>query len=419
MTGPERHQLIAKCGTVFTPATPVNKLALFAGRPEQVKKVSKTISTTGRHAVMYGDRGVGKSSLANVLRELLASIGNHVVAKVNCAETDDFRNVWKKAMEEVTIIESNSDDDTDREIELSELIPEGKHFGPGEVRKLLQYASSEESRLVIVIDEFDRLRPGERALFADLIKDLSDNSVPVTIMLVGVAKDVVDLIEEHESIERCLMQIPMPPMEREELKDILEKALENLGMTMDEAVTDLIVSLSRGLPHYTHLLGQEAAYVAIGKRSSLNITIDDLSEGMKQALENSQQTIKNDYQKAVAGQRKGTLFPQVLLACALAELDELGFFTSSDVRKPLCQVTKQEYDIPNFAQHLDKFSTDPSRGPVLDKGGAKRRYKFRFRNPLLRPYILMKGLKDGQITGEMISLILEKTNASDSQRLFR
>jgi hypothetical protein len=102
------------------------------------------------------------------------------------------------------------------------------------------------------------------------------------------------------------------------------------------------------------------------------------------------------------------LFPQVLLACALAEVDELGYFSSSDVRGPLCKITGEDYDIPNFSQHLDKFSSEEARGPVLEKWGPARRFRFRFRNPLLRPFIIMKGLTEKVISGSLLDMLVKK-----------
>lgn len=66
--------------SLFTPASPINEKSLFADRPVQVRKALETISQRGQHAIIYGERGVGKTSLANVLSEFLSGIGKTVVA---------------------------------------------------------------------------------------------------------------------------------------------------------------------------------------------------------------------------------------------------------------------------------------------------------------------------------------------------
>jgi Cdc6-like AAA superfamily ATPase len=192
---------------------------------------------------------------------------------------------------------------------------------------------NESYELVIVFDEFDRLAQEQRRLFADTIKDLSDNSTNATIMLVGVANDVAVLIDEHQSIERCMSQIYMPPMANYELREIIESGLRLLDMGIDQQAKEIIVSLSRGYPYYTHLLCYEAAMKAI-KAKSDTIKSADLAGAIKEAINSAQASVREDYLKAADGPRKGTTYPLVLLACALADTDDLGYFKPNDVYPP-------------------------------------------------------------------------------------
>ncbi|MDE0209154.1 MAG: hypothetical protein OXJ64_04655, partial [Boseongicola sp.] len=75
--------------------------------------------------------------------------------------------------------------------------------------------------LIVIIDEFDRLSRKVAGQMADTIKMLSDYAVPATLVLVGVADTVSDLIQEHTSVERALIQIPMPRMSTEEIRAII------------------------------------------------------------------------------------------------------------------------------------------------------------------------------------------------------
>ena len=52
---------------VFTPTAPIDDGTLFAGRQEQVQKVFKAMAQKGQHAVLFGERGVGKTSLAKTI----------------------------------------------------------------------------------------------------------------------------------------------------------------------------------------------------------------------------------------------------------------------------------------------------------------------------------------------------------------
>lgn len=198
----------------------------------------------------------------------------------------------------------------------------------------------------------------------------------------------------------------MPRMTEVELKEIIAKAHAKLSMTMTEEAVDLAVLLSQGLPHYTHLIGLNASKVSVngGRR---NVTLDDVHEGIKTAVKETKQTIRAKYQQAVQSQRKDAIFAQVLLACALADVDELGFFISADVREPLSSIMGRQYNIPGFSQHLNAFSGD-QRGKILEKKGTTRRFRFRFENPLFQPYIIMKGLADDMLDGDLRELLEHK-----------
>ena len=80
---------------------------------------------------------------------------------------------------------------------------------------------SKTSGLIIIFDEFDKIKRADLiAAMADTIKALSDYSVNATIFIIGVADSVDELIREHQSIERALIQIPMPRMSDDEIRGI-------------------------------------------------------------------------------------------------------------------------------------------------------------------------------------------------------
>lgn len=58
--------LRAEVIALFTPGAPIDEVALFAGRQNQIEKVRDTVLSKGRHALIFGERGVGKTSLASI-----------------------------------------------------------------------------------------------------------------------------------------------------------------------------------------------------------------------------------------------------------------------------------------------------------------------------------------------------------------
>src|SRR3954447_24911280 len=101
--------MLVECGRVFTPATPINRRSLFAGRLDEIRQMIDAVNSAGRHAILYGDRGVGKTSLASILKDLFCEHSQIRITKINCDPNDTFPSVWDKALSEIPIIREGQD----------------------------------------------------------------------------------------------------------------------------------------------------------------------------------------------------------------------------------------------------------------------------------------------------------------------
>lgn len=230
---------------------------------------------------------------------------------------------------------------------------------------------------------------------ADTVKTLSDNSLNSTLILVGVADSVDQLIADHASIDRALIQVPMPRMSKKELLEIVDKGLKSCEIRVDDRVRERLADYSIGLPSYTHLLAREAALAAVKAERTLIID-QDLKNAVKESVDNQLGTHLTLYTEAVSAPR-GIIFKPVLLACALAEKDEKGWFYAANVVQPLSLIMKRKIEIPAFARHLKDFSE--KRGPILEQ----KERKYRFRKPLMEPFIVLRGLADNLINENQLS----------------
>src|SRR3954462_837951 len=70
-------------GEAFRPAAPIDRRSLFSGRSEQISELFSIASQPGQHAVIYGERGVGKTSLTSVSAAMLRS-ANMIAAQATC-----------------------------------------------------------------------------------------------------------------------------------------------------------------------------------------------------------------------------------------------------------------------------------------------------------------------------------------------
>lgn len=389
----DRLRLLAEA---FRPAAPIDRRTLFSGRTEQLGELFAVQAQPGQHAVIYGERGVGKTSLVSVTAEMLRS-SNVLNARATCDTSDDFASVWRKVLGEIVFRTPSHGIGfapvTDEQVQsASRLLGDGS-VTPYDVRRVLQEVTKQRE-IVVFVDEFDRLKePAARTLFADTIKTLSDQLVGATIVIVGVADDVDELIREHGSVERALVQVHMPRMSHAELAEIVTKGMATAQMTIGRSAVERIAILSQGLPHYAHLLGQLSARTALDERRS-DVKLADVDEAVRRAIDKAQHSITDAYQGATESTRS-TLYPHVLLACALAECDEFGFFAAGDVRDPLRRIAG-DAGPPAFSGHLEALSSE-RRGPVLQKRGGPRSARYRFTNPLLQPYVVMRGLSDGLV----------------------
>jgi Cdc6-like AAA superfamily ATPase len=386
----------------FTPNTPVDEKELFAGRISQINRIVDVINQKGLHAIVYGERGVGKTSLMNVLKSFL-SLPSVISPRINCDSSDTFASVWTKAFELVDLNRQLkppagfTGTGGQKKFSAKEML-QGE-VSPNTVRNALNQLAG-IATTIFIIDEFDRLNPGPRRAFADTIKALSDHAVNATVILVGVADNVEQLIAEHQSVERALSQIQMPRMSSDEIKQIVVTGAQKLEMTASDAALKHIARLSQGLPHYAHLLGLYAVRESIAARSN-ELTANEVRAAIAKAIANVNQSIRTSYETAIRSARKDNLFADVLLACSLAKTSDLGYFAAQDVREPLRMITGKSRDIPSFAQHLNEFC-DAKRGPILSKTGSPRLYRFRFINPLFQPFVIMQGIQNNRISPAML-----------------
>lgn len=369
----------------FTPHAPITTRALFRGRIEQLFAASDALSRPGQHVVLYGERGVGKTSLAVVLEAFQTDTDDFIgVARINCTSSDDFGTMWRKAAREIGFEEKWVDD--------AYINPD-----PDDIRRMMQ---SLDHRTLVIFDEFDRLTNDDAmTLMADTLKGLSDHVVSSKVVIVGVADSVTGLIGEHESVRRAVEQVHMPRMTRPEVDEIVTAGLVEADMTIDGGALELVGRLAEGLPHYAHLLALKAGHTAIG-RNSANVTTADVLAAVRSSVDSH--SLIAEYQTAIQSSRTEALFRQVLTACALADKDRLGYFTAASVRAPLSRLMGKPYDIPAYAAHLDAFA-QADRGSVLIKEGIKKRFRFRFRDPLIQPFVLFVAIQDGLISEEYLT----------------
>ena len=130
----------------------------------------------------------------------------------------------------------------------------------------------------------------------------------------------------------------------------------------------LAVNASHSTGSTTHNLAQLAVQAALSERRP-DVRTSDIEAAVERAIDRAGQSISEAYRRGTSGRDTG-----VLLSCALADEDEWGYFAP-----------------PENAEGLEELAAPDTE--VLQK----RDDRYRFSNPLLQPYVVMRGLAEGRI----------------------
>jgi hypothetical protein len=314
------------------------------------------------------------------------------VIRINCDGADDFSTIWHKIFGEILLLEPVANDESVR-TRLTEMTTK-ERITPNDVRHTLQ-AVSTVGDVVIFIDEFDTVSdPSVHGLFADTLKTLSDQLVPSTVVIIGVADNLDELIAQHGSVRRALAQIHMPRMSQAELAEIVGRGLRFLGMACESQALARITQLSQGFPYYTKLLAQSATRSAVDARRP-GLALADVDQAIERVVARVHETIRGLYNQAISG-GEGEVHQRALRAAALAARDDRGYFGAADALEFQKTTGADAVDLDSVVVELEKL-TKPDRGPALEKKSTERGIRYRFSDPLLQPFVLMEGFASGQI----------------------
>ncbi len=381
----------------FTPTSPVALPTLLSGRMDTLLRLQRDVFTPSQHVLLYGDRGVGKTSIARVLAVLVQDENEESGMRsivVSCDTEDTFGSIWRKVFQEILLAERQLGfaQHESRNI-IGRFDPSGPLDSPNDLRLLID---SLPNPSVVVIDEFDRARdPRIHRLMTDAIKLFSDNETRCTIILVGVGSSIEGLVTSHESISRNVDYVLVEPMAAHELAEIIRSGFASAGLDFEPGLDFRIAQMSQGYPHYTHLLGLWAGSRAVLRGGDV-VTGEDLQLAIPDSIQNAAGGIRLEYDRATDSTQPNNLFKEVLLACAMADKDVRGRFSLMAVREPLQKILGREIRPVSYQRHLAAFC-EPDHGPVLIRTGRRRNYRWQFANPQLVPFVYLQGMNEGLV----------------------
>jgi len=142
----------------FTPQSPIKTKEFFIGRIGILAKCMEVVQRPGAHIALYGNRGVGKTSLATILKPLCSNEGKRMVYFAVCDSVDTYESLWRKIFKDVMIQREVEEEENEFQAEPEPAFPQESYatFGPAEVMDVVRVVGGSP---VIILDEFDRLAP--------------------------------------------------------------------------------------------------------------------------------------------------------------------------------------------------------------------------------------------------------------------
>lgn len=372
----------------FSPGRPKAGVRDFSGRGTQIGEIIAAIEELGASVVLYGERGLGKTTLANTLSEIATDAG-YVIARRPCDSETTYDSLMRSLLRGLSIRFASR--------EIGDRMPPGSTFEALLPERDLRAADVTDAlkrlsivRVIFVVDEFDRsVDQRLRVQLAETIKILADERVPVHFVVIGVSETLHELVGVHPSLERNLTGVRMPLMSFDEIDAMIDRGEAITGMRYDRPARQRIAYLSCGTPYAAQLLCLYAGTHALS-RESFDVGVQDVGFALHRTLNALDRSVMEAYDAATRG-GKAEWLVDILFAAATAPADNFGRFDLNDASEaarqhealpalPAIRLSRGLYELakPGTCQVLARETTPT--GEV----------RYRFTNQLMRLYTLAR-----------------------------
>ena len=291
----------------FRPGQPV-PLEFFIGRITEIKRLHSMVkaSTQGRFKIGFisGERGIGKSSLANFVRRLSDGECNTAGCHVFLGAVQELNEMVRKTFDQ--LLKESMDKPWHRQVaeffgnrirkvglfgfsvelnlEDSDLSILTQNFVPS-MRHLLDKLKGQKDGLLLILDDINGLAAS--AEFANWLKStvdeisISEQQIPLCILVVGLEERRQELVATQPSLARVFELIDISPWSDEEATEFYQSAFQSANAKIEKAELDTLVHFTGGLPVLAHEIGDAVWRAA----QSLEINKGEIDEGILNAAE--------------------------------------------------------------------------------------------------------------------------------------
>jgi len=369
----------------YTPAQPVTDRRMFAGRTKLMTTLIRLIEDQRLHTVIYGERGIGKTSLLQVLAKAAVD-ARYLVVYVTCGARSEFDETFRTISGHIPLMYHSAYGPTSVEGERGDTLATLLDHDPVSVRVAANaLAKIEGTRVLVILDEFDRADSADfRRSIAEMLKSLSDQSVRVQFIIAGVAANLTELVDNVPSIQRNVYAMRVPKMTAAEIRSIVKNGETISELHFDEAAIHAIIARCMGFPYLATLLSHRAALMALDENRLL-VNAADVAFATEEAVEEFKGRISRRSQQQIAALvKKGNL--AVLGALAGAAQSTGGWFSAEDIAAARADAGAL-VDAKAFAERLAESRT------LIESGDDGHGPGYRFIEPTVPVYLWLLAAK--------------------------
>jgi hypothetical protein len=404
----DRHSFANRLNELVSPSQPIQSIEHLHGRAHELVQIDKALYAPGRHVFIYGDRGVGKSSLAAAaahqyqsadaryldigcgpdatLSGIVANIAIQALAQSRLRSTKTSVKAgvtWRF----LTLERSAESVARDLHTEIRSVLDA--------VEVLREVAEVHSEKPIVVLDEFDRIRDADtRHIFADLIKHLGDKKVNLKFIFTGVAGSLTELLGAHQSAIRQLATIELGRLSWDARWDISLAVAREFQLELPRDIYVRIAAVSDGFPYYVHLITEKMMWRAWEDPSDVRaITWEHCRDGLKDAIESINAELRRPYEVAVT--QRTDDYEEVLWSTADGEF--LQRFTHSMFASYHYIMKQREGRVPlsldKFKARIRALRTERAGSILVTEDARKGLYWYR--ETMLRGYVRMQAEANG------------------------
>jgi len=393
----------------FSPGKPV-PVEFFVGRGNEIERIRRSLNqvTHGKNENLFilGDRGLGKSSLANYCLELAVREYNLLPVYCSLGGITTLNGFTKKVLE--SLVKSSHDKDIIDGFKsfFKKYIKETGLGFPGFINIKFQATNEElesltsnflpiiaqtlktidkygKTGLFLVLDDLNGIT--KLPDFAHFLKSTVDTiainygKFPLFMMLIGVKERRNDLISVQPSVGRIFDIIQLERLGEEETRCFFEETYKSVDVKIDEDALNDLVRRSRGYPMFIHELGDAVFWCD----KDDHITYNDAMFGVIQASQNiGHKYLDSQIYQAIKSEKYHSILKKIGDAILI---EKIGMEFHKNELKKLALDESESNVLDNFLNRMNKLGFIVA---VPDKKGYRR-----FANELYALYVVLQSME--------------------------